>query len=295
MKPSASIFLSLLLLFACKQPENQEDYMASILEWDQKHEASLTAADGWLNLIGLFWFEGEEAVFGSSDQADIVLGRSDFPDSVGRFIIEGEKVYFESFLDEVKVGGQANNGNNLVFDSANNVYPEITFQNYQWSVLQRASRIGLRVRDLEATEVSEFKGVERYPINTEWRIEAEFIAYDPDRTIPISNVIGQTTETSAPGKVKFTVQNQEFELDALDGGPDQLFLIFADGTSGLETYGGGRYLYIPRADPANKTYVDFNKAYNPPCVFTPYATCPLPPRQNILPIAIEAGHKTYNY
>ncbi len=294
MKPILA-FIFVLLLIACKQPVDKEAYEASILEWDKKHEASLTATDGWLNLVGLFWFETEMSVLGSSKNVDIVLEQSDFPDSVGRFILKNDKVYFYSFLDQIKIDGQAISDTNLVFDPSSNITADITYQNFQWSVIQRVNVIGLRVRDLEAKQVKEFSSIERYPINIDWRLEAEFIPNEPGRTIPISNVIGQITETATPGKVRFSYKNQVFELDALDGGPDELFLIFADGTSGLDTYGGGRYLYIPRAGKDNKTLIDFNKAYNPPCVFTPYATCPLPPRQNILPIAVEAGHKTYDY
>jgi hypothetical protein len=127
-----------------------------------------------------------------------------------------------------------------------------------------------------------------------WRIPARFERYQPKKSIPIPNVLGGVTKEPSSGAVVFTVAGRQYRLDAVDEeGEEDLFLIFADRTNGKETYGAGRFLYAPRPGADDRTVVDFNKAYNPPCAFTPFATCPLPPPQNRLPIAIEAGEKRF--
>jgi uncharacterized protein (DUF1684 family) len=148
------------------------------------------------------------------------------------------------------------------------------------------------LRDLETAAVTQFDEIERYPVDLEWRIEAKFISYDPIREIPITNVLGQTTPNPSPGYLEFQKGGITYKIDALDA-EDELYLIIADNTSGGETYGGGRYMYVKKPVSGDLVILDFNKAYNPPCVFTPHATCPLPPRQNMLDLAIIAGEKTF--
>lgn len=137
-------------------------------------------------------------------------------------------------------------------------------------------------------------GIERFTVDPAWRLTARFEPADSLHTIPVTNIIGQTTPQRCPGAVVFAWEGKTYRLDALDGG-DDLFIIFSDATSGHETYGGGRFLYAPKPSAEGKVVLDFNKAYNPPCVFTPYATCPLPPSQNQLPIAVHAGEKVYGH
>ncbi|GAB2607011.1 hypothetical protein GCM10026987_00940 [Belliella aquatica] len=170
--------------------------------------------------------------------------------------------------------------------------PIIFFETYRMSVLQRSDLVGLRLRNVESDLIKDFQGIDRFPVNMEWRFEARFIPYEPAKEIPISNVLGQTYPAEAIGYLSFGFEGRIYNIDALEEG-DQLYLIFADGTSGAETYGGGRYLYTQKADENGIVILDFNKAYNPPCVFTPFATSPLPPRQNILELAIEAGERNW--
>ena len=148
------------------------------------------------------------------------------------------------------------------------------------------------MRDLETAAVTQFEGIKSYPIDLEWRLEAKFIPYSPIREIPITNVLGQTTPNPSPGYLEFQKDGITYKIDALDA-EDELYLIIADNTSGGETYGGGRYMYVKKPVSGDLVILDFNKAYNPPCVFTPHATCPLPPRQNMLDLAITAGEKTF--
>ncbi len=130
-------------------------------------------------------------------------------------------------------------------------------------------------------------------MSSEWRLEARFVPHDPPRKVEIPTVLGTTSEQVSPGEVVFEAAGETYRLEALEGGDDgELFLIFGDRTNGEETYGGGRFLYT-EAPGDGRVVVDFNKAYSPPCVFSPYATCPLPPPQNRLPIPVRAGEKTY--
>ncbi|MBI3765042.1 MAG: DUF1684 domain-containing protein, partial [Ignavibacteriales bacterium] len=150
-------------------------------------------------------------------------------------------------------------------------------------------------KDKENPARVNFKGLEYFPIDPKWRVEAKFEPYNPPKKIPIASVIGTVENDSCPGALVFNVDEKPCRLDAVMevGTDDQLFIMFSDETSGKETYGMGRQLYASLPDKENRVILDFNKAYNWPCVFTEYATCPIPPRQNHLPIRVEAGEKMY--
>jgi uncharacterized protein (DUF1684 family) len=162
------------------------------------------------------------------------------------------------------------------------------------NVVKRGERIGVRIKDTESRKRREFKGLEYYPIDPKWRIVARFEPYQPPKTIPITNVLSMTDDETSPGALVFDVDGMTYRLDPiLEKGETDLFIMIADETTGRETYGAGRYLYVSPPDASRKVIIDFNKAYSPPCAFTNFATCPLPPRQNHLPFRIEAGEKKY--
>ena len=162
-------------------------------------------------------------------------------------------------------------------------------------VIKRGERFAVRVKDSDAPARSRFHGLENFPIAERFRFVAHFEKYDPPKRISVPNILGKETSETSPGALVFTHEGRTYRLDpVLETGTSELFVIFGDATNGHETYGGGRFLYAsPPVD--GRTVLDFNKAYNPPCVFSPYATCPLPPAQNRLPISIEAGEKTYEH
>jgi uncharacterized protein (DUF1684 family) len=162
----------------------------------------------------------------------------------------------------------------------------------KWNLIVRNELYGIRFRDLESDLVKNFSGIERFPVNEDWKVTATFEAYDPPKKISVPNVLGQIDEEPSPGAIVFTKDNQTYRLEAVDAG-DKLWFIFADGTSGEETYGGGRFLYTDKPDSNGKVIVDFNKAYNPPCVLTKFATCPLPPKENYIKLRITAGEKMW--
>ncbi len=162
----------------------------------------------------------------------------------------------------------------------------------RWFIIKRDDRYGIRLRDLKSRLVNEFEGIERFAVNDDWRIKAKFEAYNPPKIISIPNILGTVSEERSPGKIIFEKDEKSYSWMLLIP-VEKLFFIFADETSGEETYGGGRFLYTDKADSNGIVVVDFNKAYNPPCVFTKYATCPLPPKQNYLKLKITAGEKMW--
>ena len=159
-------------------------------------------------------------------------------------------------------------------------------------VVKRGDRLGMRFKDRENPARAEFKGTDYDPADRRWVVSARFEPYEPPRRVPILNVLGMETEETAPGALAFEVDGREYRLQALkEKGEEQFFIIFADQTSGKETYGAGRYLYADPPGADGRVTLDFNRAYSPPCAFTRYATCPLPPAENRLPLRVEAGEK----
>jgi uncharacterized protein (DUF1684 family) len=161
-------------------------------------------------------------------------------------------------------------------------------------VIERGGRLAVRVRDTASPARTRFDGIEAYPVDARWRVAARFEPYEPARTVEVPTVLGTAEPMTCPGRLVFELDGRTFTLDAMSEADDaDLFLIFADATNRDATYGGGRFLYAARPGADGTVVVDFNKAYNPPCAFTPYATCPLPPPQNSLELRVEAGEKRW--
>lgn len=288
------VFLLMLIISSCKKEKQitAEEHRREIEAWHANQIVSLKSETGWLNLIGLYWLKEGGNSFGSGIVMDFNLENEKYPMEIGTFFLEGGRVYFEPKVMGVESEGVVVEEKTLIFDPDSKTNKSLYFESLHWVIIKRSDAFGVRLRDYEADAVNNFEGVEQYPIDLSWRIEAEFIPYESSKTIAITNVLGQTTPNPTPGYLEFQIGGKTFTLDALDG-EEELFLIFADETSGRDTYGGGRYIYVKKADASGKVIIDFNKAYNPPCVYTPHATCPLPPRQNILDVAITAGHRNY--
>jgi uncharacterized protein (DUF1684 family) len=247
-------------------------YESEILKWRQEREAKLKAPDGWLSLAGLSWFHEGANRFGKDPACDIPL--PDGPANAGVFEFHNGKVTL--------------NGREIKPDAGD----PIQVGRVSLSVIQRLDKVGIRVKDPESEARRNFRGLESFPIDERYHVTARWVA-EP-RDIPILNVLGQTSPSPSPGYAAFRLQGQELKLRPIieEPGAKELFYIFRDQTAGKETYGAGRFFYseMPRD---GKVVLDFNKAYNPPCVFTPYATCPLPPPENRLAVRIEAGEKKY--
>ena len=295
MKNTFSLLILIILTAtACTQkPEADPNYVKEINEWDAKRVNRLKADDGWLNLVGRFWLERGESTFGTSEDNDIVVESSKLPEHIGSFIFKDSVVTFKAKDDvEVLLDGKPVKEIVLVDDQKKDM-TVLQIGSVKFNLIIRDTLYGIRFRDLNSDLVKNFKGVERFPIDESWKITAKFEAYNPVKEIDVPNVLGQISKEKCPGAVVFERDGKTYRIDAVDEGDDRLFLIIADQTSGEETYGGGRFMYVNKPDSTGSILLDFNKAYNPPCVFTKYATCPLPPLQNYLKLRIEAGEKVY--
>jgi uncharacterized protein (DUF1684 family) len=291
-----SVLLVSLSFYSCKnemlETKGSPEYFDEIMKWDEHRLGRLKADDGWLNLVGRTWLKPGENKFGSVKDNDVLIESDKVPDYMGVFIFQDSTVTMR-VNDGVGILYNGNPVKEMVMiGDGNEDMTVFQYSSIKWNLIVRNELYGIRFRDLESEFVKSFKGIERFPINDDWRIEAKYEAYDPPKIINVPNVLGQVDEEPSPGAIVFTKDNQTYRIDAIDAG-NRLWFIFADGTSGEETYGGGRFLYTDKADSNGIVIVDFNKAYDPPCVLTKFATCPLPPKQNYLTLRITAGEKMY--
>jgi uncharacterized protein (DUF1684 family) len=264
-------------------------------KWQSDRLASLTKPDGWLTLAGLFWLNEGENKFGSDPKGVVILPKDKAPAVAGSLFLEKGHVRLAARPGvEITADNKPAAALDLKDDNDDNGPTILKLGSLLINVIKRGDRIGVRVKDSESRTRLEFKGLEYYPIDPKWRIEARFEPYQPAKTIPITNVLGMTDDESSPGAFAFDVDGKTYRIDPiLEKGETDLFVMIADETTGKETYGAGRYLYVTPPDASGKVVIDFNKAYSPPCAFTNFATCPLPPKQNHLPLRIEAGEKKY--
>jgi uncharacterized protein (DUF1684 family) len=265
------------------------DYRRSIEAWRAEREAKLKADDGWLTLVGLHWLRTGPNQVGGSPTVDVPLPAGSAPHAVGTIAFAGGVARFtpEPGVD-VRINGAP--ARPQVLRPQPGDYDVVTTGSVTFFVIKRGDRYGVRVRDANSAERRGFEGLRWYPVREDYRVKARFIPHENPASIMIANVLGAVEPWPTPGEVVFTLGGREFTLHPVLDGPDanELFFIFRDGTTGSETYPGGRFLYAPM--PKNgEVVLDFNKAESPPCAFTAFATCPLPPRENALPIRIEAG------
>lgn len=258
-----------------------EPYADSIEQWRREREENLKSATGWLTIAGLQWLREGRQTVGSDPANDIVLPPG-APAHYGYLVHEQGQTWL---VRNGRAGGRE-----LLPDSSGQ-QTVISIGHVSFWVIQRGDRYGIRIRDRNSRFRREFTQLRWYPVKPEYRVEARFVPHPAPLEISVPSVIGVPEKMTSPGRVVFSWNGQEVSLLAVDAG-DSLWFIFRDKTAGVTTYGAGRFLYsdLPKD---GKVTLDFNKAYNPPCAFTPYATCPLPPRENRLPVAIEAGEMDY--
>ena len=290
-KMRALVLVALAACAACGEPDSHPAYVAEVEAWHRERLASLARPDGWLSLAGLYWLEEGDNTFGSEATNDLVSPEGT-PDRIGTFELANGVVRFQAApAVEVRTAGDPVVDRVLATDAAG-APTVLELGRWRWHVIRRGARYGIRLKDLEHPRRLSFAGVERFPVDPTWRVSARLERYDPPRTIAVPNVLGTVTEQASPGALAFQVDGAQYRLDALGRpGDDEWWLIFADATSGQSTYGGGRFLWVPAPDSSGATIIDFNRAYNPPCAFSPFATCPLPPARNRLAVAVEAGER----
>ena len=290
--------MTLALLAGCgsgteQQPEtpSEAELEAAVMDWRERRLNRLTEPYGWLSLVGLDFVSDGEWQVGRDEAMDIVMPAG--PELWGELIIESGEARFVPASERVIVDGRAGEVGRLVQpDRDEPVWVEA--EDVRFQIIGRNDRLAVRTRWPRAEALTEFIGLDYFDFDPDWVVEARFEAHAPGITMPVGSVLGDITDEPNPGAVVFEVDDREYRLEAVaaaDG--EQLFFIFADRTTGRETYGAGRFLYAELPDEADRTVLDFNRAYNPPCAFTEYSTCPLPPPENRLDIRVEAGELAY--
>jgi uncharacterized protein len=269
-----------------------EAYRKQIEAWRKERVDGLKQENGWLTLVGLYWLKPGENRFGSDPGNPVILPKGKAPALAGVLVRKGDAVTLrvEPGVKLTADGKPVTAPLPLTADSKGKP-TLLELGSLSFYVIERGDRLGVRIKDKESPERTGFKGLDNFPLAPQWRVVARFEPYK-DKKIPIANVLGQVMDEPSPGAVVFDWQGKTYRLDALGDPKEGLSLIFGDASNGKSTYGAGRFL---DTDPPKdgKVVVDFNTAYNPPCAFTAFATCPLPPAQNKLPIAVEAGEKKF--
>lgn len=267
---------------------------AGFEQWRAGRLAALTSGTGWLTLVGLYWFREGPNTIGQGRSNTIAIDNPALGRRAGRFVVDGTVVRFEAAPKScVRIDGKPVTRQVLTADKAGE--PELlSCGSLEFYVIERGGKLGLRVRDIASRARREFRGLDYFPFDPLWVVDARFEPYAPPRHVPIVNVLGMELDMLSPGALVFEHDGREWRLDALleDPDADTLFVMFADGTSSRETYGAGRFLYVPLPVAGHVT-VDFNRAHSPPCAFTPFATCPLPPEQNRIALRVAAGELRY--
>jgi uncharacterized protein (DUF1684 family) len=265
--------------------------------WRARREASLKAPNGWLSVAGLFWLHEGANIVGSDAKSDVVLPPGSLPkgaDPVRAAVLRvaaGKVTLEPDPRAGLLLNGRPASKTILVTDIADK--PDLLqLGQITLTIIDRNGKPGIRLRDPNAETRRNFTGLNWYPADPAWRIKAKWVAYPEPHKIRITNILGVTDEEPAPGYAEFTVRGSTVRLEPVLDDDGSLFFMFKDGTSGRTTYAAGRFLGDVRPKDGF-VELDFNKATNPPCVYTAYATCPLPPKQNALTVAIEAGEKKY--
>ena len=277
--------------------EPSQDESARIADWRAKRLRSLTSETGWLTPIALYWLKEGENSFGRAPTQAFSVDDAALAADMGAFVLAGGRVKYRAHpataAPKMTYLGQPVATLDLVSDAEENP-TELVAGSLHFMLIDRAGHLGIRVRNSVSPNRLEFHGLTYFPVRPDWHVEAHFEPYVPEHHIPIVNILGMTEDMTSPGAIVFEREGRSWRLDAIQEAPGdrELFVMFSDATSGKETYGAGRFLYVglPVAD---RIEVDFNEAFNPPCAFTDFATCPLPPRQNRLALPVEAGELKY--
>lgn len=270
----------------------QTAYRSEVNNWRKQQETELKADDSWLTVAGLYWLKEGPNSFGTDASNNMVLPAGSAPGKVGTFELRNGVTTLMVF-DGVNVTSQGQPVRTIEMQPDTTDAPtSITVGDLTMLVIKRGERYGLRLRDKNSRRRREFKGLRWFPVQESYRVTARFVPHPQPTQLSIPNVLGDVIKMDSPGVLLFKLNGHEYSLEPV-GEENKLFIIFRDLTSGKETYPAGRFLYA--AAPVNGLVtLDFNKAVNPPCAFTPYATCPLPPKQNRLQVAIKAGEQTYH-
>ena len=272
-----------------------DDYQRTLTEWRAQREAKLKADDGWLTVVGLTWLKDGENRVGSNSTFEVQLPKS-APDRVGTLTVKAGKVRFRP---EKSVAVTMNGIPAVESDLKPDVdahYDRLAVGRVKFFIIKREDKLGVRIKDNDSAARREFSGLKWYPVDPSWRIQAKYIPFDKPHSVTFDTAVGVKEQDESPGYVTFQRGGKEYRLEPVVD-DNELWFVMRDQTSGKTTYGASRFLYAEMPKGGVKqpgtVEIDFNKAENPPCVFTDYATCPLPPPQNRLPLAVTAGEQMY--
>jgi len=299
MRPSLPLYLVVLLIIAfsgCSandEGQHSLSYEEEIEQTRVSREETLIQPDGWLSLAGLFWLQEGDNTFGSEPTNDLVFPAGT-PPQMGNMKLERGQVQFESYPGVDILSGNEPVDQIRMYSDVEGSPTILSYGFFSWYVIDRDGRLGIRLKDSSSEALATFKGLDYFPVDPSWRIEARFEAFQPPKTIPVPTILGTVRPQTSAGAIVFQREGELYRLDVVgEPGQQSYFVIFGDLTNGKETYSAGRFLDVDSEDEDGKIVIDFNKAYNPPCVFSPYATCPYPPAQNRLSLRVESGEKMY--
>jgi uncharacterized protein len=288
MKIAAPLALAALLAFPAFGADGT--YVKDVQAWRAHADASLRKDNGWLTLAGRYVLKDGVNTFGTASDNDVVFPAGLGPARMGTIEVEPGRV-FVKLAPGLTMEQEGIDMTDKVMGTSLDTRDWVTMGRAAFHVIEVNGQYVLRLADNQSENRKRFGGRVWYPVKLPYRVNAKFHAYEPQRHLSIVNVIGEVSDEPSPGYVEFTLDGKKRRLDAFeeDGG---LFFVFRDQTAGDTTYGAGRFMYIEGKPAANGTVtLDFNRAYNPPCAFNKYTTCPLPPKENILPVRVEAGEK----
>ncbi|WP_192884219.1 DUF1684 domain-containing protein [Xanthomonas campestris] len=269
-------------------------FLADNAAWREARLTELRAPDGWTSLVGLHWLSLKAHYIGRSADSGIRLAVG--PPKMGMVSSERDAVWFVPERGAaLTVGGKPLTGK-IRFQS--DVDPQPTLIGFDdgkgvLSVIHRGDRYALRVKHADAPSRTGFAGLDYWPIDPSWRIQARYVPNNVGKTIPIVDIVGISSEQPNAGAIEFERDGKTYRLEAIGEPGRPMFVVFADRTSGHGSYSAGRFLDLEAPDASGHVVVDFNRAINPPCAFTPFATCPLPPPENRIDLAVSAGEKAY--
>lgn len=257
--------------------------------WKQSRNEELVAEDGWVNLAGLLWISPENTFVNQIRNDSLAIASYASSHTIGTFQIGTDSVWFSFDPKALKRKKTRSSLTTLQYPVEHYGQGGVYFDRWKWTVINRGGQFAMRLRDLQHPALANFQPIDTYHYNPDWKLEALF---EPrfNQFINITNVLGQVIEWRVMGILKFEIGGRKTELVTLED-EGKLFVIFSDQTNGHTTYPSGRYVYVGYPNKEGKTFIDFNYAYNPPCAYTAFATCPIPPRENRLSVPVMAGEK----
>jgi len=262
---------------------------ADFEQWKIKRTAELTGEDGWLNLVGLFWMDAGSPFFEEKNSTTLGFAEVAGSTTLGKFEFGQDSVWFVGMSSAIQEKNTIPPSNRILVFPMEYGSGGVYYKNWKWTIIQRGGNYALRLRDLSHPNLKEFTTTPTFDYNSSFRFQAKLIPRF-NQTMDIPNVLGQVITWKVIGVLQFEYEGKDFELLVLDE-LGKLFVIFSDETSAIETYPTGRYLYVNPPDAKGMTVLDFNYTYNPPCAYTEFATCPIPPKSNRLPFAVHAGER----